>query len=456
MRSGDGQSLRVAVVGGGIAGIAAAEELGARGHAAEIFEAAPQLGGRMAAESLGGREVFLGGKNVGRRYRRFRELLARRGSPEYETFGPDSAQLVGGRARKLSFRSPAMRARLGARVLLRAQARGGARFLRLARQVSGDTEAAQLGGHYFAELAQRTGDPTLPEYLGTALCRDVIRHMTVRMNGAEPDECHVGNIGSNLGLVVDRFDQPAGDALGDWMRAVTLANVAHLQTPVADLTTDDGRVSGLLTASGERLRFDAVVLALPAHDAAHLIGPTEAGLATLLCTIRYFGVGVVVAAYDRPAFPQRFAALTAPASMALSNAGSYGLGDRQIVRYTFSGREARGRIQPQSFDPEALLEEAEAFLARHTPLGQARRLEFVARSFQPGLCAYRRDHAAFLREARARLDWLPGLALAGDYMRGASLEACARSGQEAAEQVIARAEQPDRRRQPAASQGSAG
>jgi oxygen-dependent protoporphyrinogen oxidase len=435
------QSLRVAVVGGGIAGLAAAEALAAGGHRAEIFEAAARLGGRMAPERLGAREVFLGGKNVGHRYRRFRELLARRGQPAYEAFGPDSAQLVRGRPRKLSFRSPAMRARLGARVLLRGQVRGGARFMRLAGRVRADADCAHLGSHYFAELALQSGDPTLPEYLGSALCRDVVRHITVRMNGAEPDECFAGNFGSNLGLVVDRFDQLRGEALGEWIRAVAAAHDVHTGAPVTALTTRGGRVAGLVVA-GEERRFDAVVLALPAHEAARVIGPDEPHLASLLGTVRYFGVGVVVAEYDRAAFPQGFAALTAPAGMSLSNAGSYGLGDRQIVRYTFSGRAARDRIEPGGFDPEELLGEAEAFLAPHTPIGGARRLGFAARAFEPGLCAYRRDHATFLREARARLGSLAGLALAGDYMRGASLEACVRSGEEAAEQVVARSSRP--------------
>jgi oxygen-dependent protoporphyrinogen oxidase len=122
--------------------------------------------------------------------------------------------------------------------------------------------------------------------------------------------------------------------------------------------------------------------------------------------------------------------------MALSNAGSYGLNDRNIVRWTFSGRPARGRIEGGDFDPEAMLAEAEAFLGRHAPIADARRVGFAARSFEPGLCAYRRDHASFLREAETRLDALPGLAIAGDYVRGASLEACVRSGEQAAERVL--------------------
>ncbi|HEX5375905.1 MAG TPA: FAD-dependent oxidoreductase [Solirubrobacterales bacterium] len=430
------QPLRIAVVGGGIAGMAAAEEVGARGHLAEIFEATACLGGRIAPDDLASREIFLGGKNIGRRYRRFRELFERRGRADYEVFGPESGQVWRGRVRKLSFSSPSMKLRLGARLALRGQVGGGKRFLRLARQVKRDPESAHLGDRFFEDLALGTGDPAIPEYVGTALCQDVVRHMTVRMNAAEPGECHLGNMGTNLGLIVDRFDQLTGTALGDWIRTVQAVNTTHMRTRIAGLTRKGGRVDGIVGVDGDERRFDGVVLALPAHAAALVIGEQEAALSSLLCTIRYFPVGVVVAEYDRPAFPEAFAALSAPAGMALSNAGSYGLRDRNVVRYTFSGRSARDRILPGLFDPEELLSEAEGFLGRYAPVARARRLDFAARAFQPGLCAYRQDHAACLREVRARLSALPGLALAGDYMRGASLEACVRSGQEAAEQVL--------------------
>jgi oxygen-dependent protoporphyrinogen oxidase len=448
MRAEGENSLRIAVVGGGISGVAAAEELGRRGHTAEIFEAGERLGGRIAPTGLRSREIYLGGKNIGHRYGRLRELIARRAEPGYEAFGPESAHVSGGRVRELSFRSPSMRARLGTRLVLHGQARGGLRFLRLAKRVSRDPDSACLGDAGFAELARHSGDPALPRYLGNVMCAGVVRHMTVRMNGAEPDECHIGNLGSNLGLVVDRFEQIPGSGLGDWVRAVEAANVVHRRKPVTGLLASPGAgINGVLTGDGKEHHFDGVLLAIPAHEAARTIGESEPELARLLCTIRYFPVGVVVAEYDRPAFPESFAALTAPAGMALSNAGSYGLRDRHLVRYTFSGRSARARVRPQGFDPEGLLAEAESFLALHTPVGSARRLDFAARSFQPGLCAYRRDHDAFLHEASVQLAGLQGLALAGDYMRGASLEACVRAGQEAVEQLLARDRQearPDR------------
>jgi oxygen-dependent protoporphyrinogen oxidase len=431
---------RAAVVGGGICGLAAAEELAARGYAVEIFEAGSKLGGRIAPELLGEREIVLGGKNVGSRYSAFRELLARRGHDDYEFFGPDSGQVVRGKVRTLSFRSPSMRMRLGTRLTLRGQMLGGARFLRHAGQAKREEQSRYLGDPWHAAVAARTGDPTLPAYFGTALCQDVLRHTTVRMNGAEPDEVHVGTFGSNVALVIDKFEQLRGAGFGPWIRSIEADHVTRLGTRVDGLVVREGRVTGVRAGGEEFDDFDAVVVAATAPHAASVVDSLDRGLAALLRTVRYFPVGVVVAEYDRPAFPQRFAALTAPHGMALSNAGSYGLEDRHIVRWTFSGRPARGRVEPGVFDPESLLAEGEAFLAKYAPVGEARRVRFEARAFDPGLCAYRRHHDGFLRELDGRVRELPGLALAGDYLRGASLEACVRSGGEAAERVSRRRE----------------
>jgi protoporphyrinogen/coproporphyrinogen III oxidase len=433
-----GPGLRVAIVGGGIAGLAAKEALTACGQSVELFEACDAPGGRIAPAMLGEREVCLGGKNIGANYAHLRKLLALRGYQSFERFGPDTAQLRKGRVCALSFESRSMRARMGVRLLMRGQVKQGRHFLGLTSQVRRHDPSRFLGDEFFADLAARTGDPALPTWLGTVLCRDVVRHITVRMNGAEPEECHLGNLGSNLALVVDRFDQLSGGGLGEWIREVAAEGVKHLKSPVAALVVEGNRVAGVVTNDGKPHRgFDGVVLAVPAHGAAKVVWGCNRELASLLGTIRYFPVGVVVAEYDRPVFPGRFAAISGPDGISLSNAGSYGLRDRHIVRFTFSGAAARASVVPGRFDPDAMLGEAHTFLAHHLPMQEARLLRSTARAFEPGLCAYRRDHATFLGQIDAMLTSLPGLALAGDYMRGASLEACTRSGQEAAGRIVA-------------------
>ena len=429
-------SRRVAVVGGGIAGIAAADELVARGHRVEIFESGGALGGRIAPRTLGDREVCLGGKNVGARYTELRRLLARRGCDDYEYFGPETAQLVRGRPRTLSLRSPRARMRVAARLAARGELLKGRRFLKLAARVREHEVSRFFGDPWFADLARSTGDPSVGDHLGRGLS-EVLRHITVRMNGAEPDEAHIGNFGTNLALVIDRFDQLAGSGFAQFTRAAEASHRVHLETPVQALLRDrDGRAVGVLAGERQHDGFDAVILALPASAAAELLAD-DAELAGELGSVRYFPVAVIVAEYAGPVFPGAFAALAAPAGMALSNAGSYGRDERNVVRLTFSGRAAREHITAARFDPERLLAEAESFLAANVRGATLERVRWTGERLPPGLCAYTREHERVRHAIAERLAARPGLLLAGDYMRGASLEACARSGLDCAAQVEA-------------------
>ena len=59
---------RVAVVGAGMSGVAAAHALSQAGYRPEIIEAGPTLGGRAGSMQLGGKNIDIGGKNIGRKY----------------------------------------------------------------------------------------------------------------------------------------------------------------------------------------------------------------------------------------------------------------------------------------------------------------------------------------------------------------------------------------------------
>ena len=67
------------------------------------------------------------------------------------------------------------------------------------------------------------------------------------------------------------------------------------------------------------------------------------------------------------------------------------------------------------------------------------RREFAARSWEHGYCAYAPRHGRLLERLVGLLADAPGLELAGDYVRGASIEACFRSARECAARVRAAA-----------------
>src|SRR5947209_10559381 len=132
-----GSAPRVAVVGGGIAGLAAADRLLAAGCRTEIFEAGDRLGGRIGVDRLGDHEACLGGKNVGRRYSEFRALCDRGSAAprRWEFFGPETMQVMRGRLVPMSYRKLPARVRLGGRMLVRGQIPSARRFAKLARRV---------------------------------------------------------------------------------------------------------------------------------------------------------------------------------------------------------------------------------------------------------------------------------------------------------------------------------
>jgi protoporphyrinogen/coproporphyrinogen III oxidase len=108
---------------------------------------------------------------------------------------------------------------------------------------------------------------------------------------------------------------------------------------------------------------------------------------------------------------------------ALSNAGAYGTGDLRVVRYTFSGRRARA-LTEQEPDAERLAAIAEAALAPHARVAGNPRRAMLAHRFSPGLCAYHPDQAGFLERLGSARANMPEAHLAGDYLRGCSIEAC--------------------------------
>ena len=145
-------------------------------------------------------------------------------------------------------------------------------------------------------------------------------------------------------------------------------------------------------------------------------------LSDLLGSVRYFPVALILAEYARDIFTPRVRALVFDEDEPLSNAGSYGFHDLNIVRYTFSGRQARPYLRGE-MDLEALLRLGEERLNRHIPVAGRERLRFVGRHFELGLCAYTRHYRRFAGGLQEELRALPGLYLAGDYLCGASIEA---------------------------------
>jgi oxygen-dependent protoporphyrinogen oxidase len=432
--SGPGTDVRAApgkvfaVIGGGISGIAVSYLLRRRGIESEILEQSGSLGGRIGSCRLGERLLDFGGKNIGRCYRRFREFTASCGDNPYEYFGINSSQVRDGRI--VTFDSRRRWAGL-LDLARRCSKRDLFRFGRMCLAVRRNEENGYLGSPYFDALAERLGDPPVRTYFGDEFCRRIIRPMSVRMNGAEPDEIYIGNLGSNLRMVLDSYDQLA---LG-MQRVIEQFGrtaIVRLGARVESLIVRAGRIAGLRvvgpTGGTEERFYDGVVLATPAPVSSRIAASAASRLTELLGGVHYYPVVLILAEYTRDVFEPSVRALVFDEEEPLSNAGSYGVHDLNIVRYTFSGRKARTHFRGE-VDMEALLRVGEEKLNRHIPVDRRDRLRFVGRHFELGLCAYTPHYRHFATALQAELRALPGLYLSGDYLSGASIEACFRAAE---------------------------
>jgi oxygen-dependent protoporphyrinogen oxidase len=430
------------VVGGGVSGIAAAHYLHQAGAPVVLLEREEALGGRVAPAELAGRPIELGGKNIGRRYTHFRAFARLTGDPELEPFGLHSSRVLDDGRLVTVDGSRRWRSALG---LLRSGPLADLwRFGRLAWRVKRAEAEGYLGGPHFTALGVRSDHRPLAAWFSARFADTLLRPLSLRMNGAEPDEVYLGNLGTNLRTLLDTYDQPRHGMrplFDEFARRVPV----ELGVRARGLVVRGGRVAAVAIEDRAGRREErpcaGLVLATPAGAAAGLLEPHLGATAQALRAVRYFPVLVVVACYTRPVFTPQRRAVVFGAQHVLSNAGAYGLNALDVVRYTFSGRAAR-RAFESGASAEALLAQAERLLGLTLGVPPGERVAFVSRRFDPGLCAYAPHHGALAAALAAGLRALPGLALSGDYLRGASIEACFRASRAAVDQLLASAPPP--------------
>ncbi|GAB2703368.1 FAD-dependent oxidoreductase [Nocardia thraciensis] len=423
---------RFAVIGGGMSGLAAAAQLEQAGHQVEVIEREAVLGGRCGVGVLGDRPIMLGGKNIGRRYRVLREFLAANGAHAYEPFGINSSQVIGGKLVTLD--NP------GVAGLVRHLVRSGSRLdtvkmLYFGARVRVDERNRYLGSEFFTRTAAEADRVSLAAHFTPDFADTILRPITLRLNAAEPDEMFLGTFGVGLGMVMDRYDQlvhgiqPALDRIASRV-------LVRLRTRVDRIVCRDGRVTGLEISENEgtttRFEYDGVVLATPAHAARLVVDDDIPALGKLLAEVRYFPSTVAVVQYDRPLFDSAVRSIAFD-SGPCSAAGVYGINDLDVVRYTFSGRAARPR--PDDRQLAEWIDAAEGRVLEHLGTGPVARLRIASRSWPEAHCAYVPGHGDFLAKVRAQAGAIAGLELAGDYLLGAQLEACYRSGVAAASRL---------------------
>ncbi|HKY32050.1 MAG TPA: protoporphyrinogen oxidase [Candidatus Polarisedimenticolia bacterium] len=468
------RAAAVAVVGGGMSGLAAAHRLGelaaARGLtvAVSLYEASARTGGvvstlrrdgflleegpdsiitdkpwgRALAERLG-----LAGRLVGTREASRRSFVVRKGRLHPT---PDGFYLLAP-TRFLPLAatplfSPLGKARMALDLVLPRRRGGGDESVgsfvrrRLGREALERMAQPMIAGIYGADPDELSLGATFPRFQAMeAEHGSVILGMLAagrKRADASPAASERSASGPRYGLFVS-FD--------DGLQTLTGALAARLPpgavragARVKELSPDPGG-GWIARAAGAGERFDAVILAVPAPEAAALLAPVDPALAAGLRRIPYGAAATVSLAFEarQVSHPMDGAGFVVPSLEGMSITGC------TFAHSKYPGRAPEGKVLVRAFwgGASASLDDdgiARATLSELRPLLGIRAeplFHHLAR-FPRSMPRYAVGHLTLVDSIEQQAARHRGLALAGNAYRGVGIPDCIHSGESAAEKII--------------------
>lgn len=462
--------LRVAVIGGGIAGVAAAHRLVERTRAASrplelaLFESRDRLGGTIATERANGftietgpdafitdkpwalalcRRIGIEGELMGTAEGDRRTYIAFGGRlhplPEgFLMLAPTNPLALAG-SRLFSWRG---KLRMGLDLVLPARHDGDDESLasfvrrRLGREALERVADPLVGGIYTADPERLSLRATMPRFLDLERAHgSVIRGL--RAGAAARSTAESQSAGARYSLFMSHRDGMG--ALIEAIAARLPPGTVHLGTPVSALKAGTPWAVG---TAGRETPFDAIVLAAPAAPAAAMLAEVDPALARALRAISYASSATVTLGYraDDVQLPPGFG-FVVPA-----------VERRPLLACTFSSRKFPGRA-PAGHEllrifvggarrPElaTLADDALVDLVRgelRTFLGVTAPPCLVRIGRWPeAMPQYAVGHLDRVAEIERRAQTLPGLHLVGAAYRGVGIPDCVRGGEAAADAIV--------------------
>jgi protoporphyrinogen/coproporphyrinogen III oxidase len=221
-----------------------------------------------------------------------------------------------------------------------------------------------------------------------------------------------------------------------------LGNAIRMETGVESLAPAAPNAWRVGLRDGTMLEADAVICAARAADVAGLVQPFEAELASSLRPIAYSSAATVNLAYkeaDFPRMPQGFGFVVPAVEQRKIIAGSFS-------SLKFAGRAPAGCVLMRVFiggvlhremmalDDGEMAATAREEIAALLGVNAAPILTRVAR-WSDSMPQYALGHLGLVAEIEQCANKLPGLALAGAAYRGVGIPDCVHSGEQAAEAV---------------------
>ena len=446
----------VAVVGGGVAGLAAALELTGAGVRVVVLEAADRVGGKVRVSEVGGLAVDEGADAMLARVPAGVALAEAAGlGPELTTPTTGSAFLwTRGRLRPLPTGTL-----LGVpgdlSSLARSEVLSAAGLLRVPLDLLlpgapttddvsvGDLVRRRLG----AEVVERLVDPLLGGvYAGRAdrlslratlpqLVAPAARHRSLLLATREARSTATpwtGPMFRGLPGGLGRLPPAAARASGADVRLRT--TVRRL-----DRTPTGWRLETGSAAHPAHLDVDGVVLAVPAAPAARLLAPHVPAAAEELGALEYASVGIVTLVLDGPA-PGTGSGYLVPAAEGRTTK-ALTFTTRKWAHYRGGPAVVRGSVGRHGEEADLQRNDDELVDVVHRELVAAvgpvgRVLDRRVTRWGGGLPQYAVGHLDRVGRVRAAVAGLPHLAVAGAAYDGVGVPACAGSGRAAARAVL--------------------
>ena len=473
-------STRVVIIGGGISGLAAAHRLvercGQSNGRMEIvlLEASERLGGIVRTERRdgflleGGPDSFISekpeaidlAKRVGLAARlletnaEHRRTFIVRGGKLHAV--PEGFQLLAP-TRFWPFVASGIfslkgKARMALDLFLpkRAAANGNddeslAQFVRrrLGREALERMAQPMVGGIYTADPEKLSLRATMPRFLEMEReHRSLIRAMWKRRREQSEKESR-GTSGARYSLFLsfDEGMQTLSDAVAARLEDVSI----RLNTKAESLAFDEAsRQWKIRVGADETISADALCLALPAYLSVRLLRDVDAQLADELDAIPYASTATINLAYRRAWIPQPLDGFGFVVPV---------IEKRATLACTFSSVKFAGRapeghallrafvggaLQPEIFalDKDEMVARVRADLRELLGVEKPPLFAHVEK-WPRSMAQYHLGHVERVWRIRERLRALPGLKLAGNAYSGAGIPDCIRSGESAADEILA-------------------
>ncbi len=460
-------TMRVAVIGGGISGVTAALDLAEGGAAVELFDAGPDVGGRIATSPFAGlphvdegADAFLArvpdAVDLARRVGLGDDLV----SPEpvgaavwYDRLHPiPDGLLLGlpGRLRPLATTGL---------LSWRGKARAALEPLLPRTSTEPDSVGAFVRARFGDEVHERLVDAlvgsiyatdtdrfSLAEVPQLAALAGSSRSMLIAARRQRRQQSAVGSTNTATAAASAVFATPRGGmaalAAATAESASRAGAVFHPTTPVAAVVSDG---AGWLvdTGRGERTRFDAIVLATPAGTSAQLLSGAAPDAATLLAAAERADVVMVTIHLAADAWPARLHGLSGylvpkPVQRAVT-AVSFGSqkwahwrppGGGQVLRVSL-GRDGAPVLH---LDDDAIVDAVVTDVGHHLDIDVAP-LDVRITRWPGAFAQYRPHHRSWVAAIERALP--PGIEVTGASYRGIGIPACIRDARTVAARVLA-------------------